>query len=393
MNKPLKIAIYSGAVPSTTFIERLIQGLAKNGNTIFLFGVQKAKQSAVKNVYYYTYTNKLSKLFQLIKYSILLRLFKSKDKKKLDAFILNKSKNTRLFKVKFYPILHHKPDIFHLQWAKSLDDWIWVQEFDIKLVLSLRGTHITISPTANEELVNMYSKYFPQVDGFHAVSNTISKIAQHYGAQTDKIKTVYSGLPLEEIQLKPKSEGIKTLKILSVGRSHWTKGYSVALDAMSLLKQTNFKFHYTITGIDNDEALLFQRHQLDLEQQVTFLETLPFEDVVKLQHSSDVLFLPSIEEGIANVVLEAMALGTLVVSTHCGGMREVIEDGLNGFLVPIRNPEAMANALMKVSTLSMEDYLNVIQSGRKTIEQQHSVEKMIADMQSLYGHVLNNGKL
>ena len=55
--------------------------------------------------------------------------------------------------------------------------------------------------------------------------------------------------------------------------------------------------------------------------------------VKELIKNADILLLSSVEEGIANVVLEAMALGTLVVSTECGGMNEVIKNNENGFLV------------------------------------------------------------
>lgn len=391
MDKPLKIAIYSGAVPSTTFIERLIQGLAASGHEVYLFGIQNKKVKSRGHVHFYTYrTNRLSKLFQLLKYSLLLFCYKPKEKKWLDKIISGKKENTRLLKVKYYPVLYHCPDIFHLQWAKSLDDWIWVQDFGMKLVLSLRGTHITISPIANKILADMYVQLFPRIDGFHAVSNATSLIAQNYGASPSKIKTVYSGLPLGEMVFHKKTEQERLLKILSVGRSHWTKGYTYALDAMVLMKSENIDFEYTIVGVDKDEELLFQRSQLNLEKEVRFLEELSFEDVKEEIKKADVLLLPSVEEGIANVVLEAMALGTLVVTTNCGGMNEVITDGKNGFLVHIRNPLQMALALQKVARLSLENYQSITKVARKTVEQQCDIDNTIANMQSLYDNVLND---
>lgn len=388
MNKTIKIAIYSGAVPSTTFIERLIKGLAVNGTRIFLFGVRNKKVSAIANIHYYTYSGKLSKLFQLIKYSLLLSIFKFKDKKKLDAIIYNKKINSRLLKVKYYPVLYHRPDIFHLQWAKGIEDWIWVKEFGIKLMLSLRGTHITISPNANEYWSNIYSQYFPKIDGFHAVSKSMIVEAQKYNVKKSKIKVIYSGLNLDNFHFFSKSNKIETLNILSVGRSHWTKGYSYALDVMKILKNKGTKFHYTIVGVNKNEELLYQRSQLDVEKEVTFINELPFEDVLTAMQKADVLLLSSIEEGIANVVLEGMALGTLVVSTDCGGMNEVIFNNKNGFIVPVRNSKAMALALEKAVQMSLSEYQKLTKAARVTIEQQHSSDKMITEMQGLYKNVL-----
>ena len=105
---------------------------------------------------------------------------------------------------------------------------------------------------------------------------------------------------------------------------------------------------------------------------------------------ADVLVLPSVEEGIANVVLEAMALGTLVVSTDCGGMHEVIINNENGFLIEIRDAVSMANILYKVSELSTIDYNKITNAARETIEKQHSHKKMIHEMNALYLKVLNN---
>ena len=102
---PKKIAIYSGEIPSTTFIERLIEGLINNGCQIFLFGWQKGSVSYAKNVSVFSYSNKWNKLYILLKYSFLLAIFKPKEKQKLDKIISNKKRNTSLYKVKYYPVL------------------------------------------------------------------------------------------------------------------------------------------------------------------------------------------------------------------------------------------------------------------------------------------------
>ena len=61
----------------------------------------------------------------------------------------------------------------------------------------------------------------------------------------------------------------------------------------------------------------------------------------------DLLILPSLNEGIANVVLEAMALGIPVISADCGGMSEVVLPNETGWLVPVRDSEAMGEAIIE----------------------------------------------
>jgi colanic acid/amylovoran biosynthesis glycosyltransferase len=386
-----KIAIYSGTVPSTTFIERLLFGLATKGNKILLFGSKNGEFDRLENIKYVTYSNVLSKLFIAIKYTLLLFLFKRKEKKKLDEIIERNKKKSRILKLKYYPVLYHGPDIFHLQWAKSIADWIWVQDFGIKLIVSLRGAHINYSPLADTDTAKTYETLFPKVDGFHAVSKAISIEAVKYNAPMPKIHIVYSGLELDKISFQLKNFDVNTpLNIISVGRAHWKKGYVYALNAVDQLKGMGVNFHYTIVGVGNDEELIYQRAQLDLEKEVSFIATLSFEEVLKAIRSADVLFLSSVEEGIANVVLESMALGTLVISTNCGGMEEVIIDRENGFLVPVRDSEAMAAALKKISEMPLSNYQKITKAARIKIEEQHSHQKMIKGMQALYLKVLNN---
>lgn len=390
MSKRIKIAIYSGIVPSTTFIERLSKGLAGKGSQVFIFGLKKGSVPSLPNSTYITYSNKLSKLLLLIKYTFLLFLIKPKEKRKLDKIISRSKKKQLVLRLKYYPVLYHCPDIFHLQWAKSIEDWVWVQEFGIKLILSLRGAHINYSPLTNSKIATTYKAFFPKVDGFHAVSKAISLEAMKYHAAMPKIKLVYSGLELERMPFQLKIVDANTpLKILSIGRAHWIKGYTYALNSAYLLKVAGVDFQYTIVGVGSNEELIYQRSQLELENEVVFLENLSFEEVIESIRQADVLLLSSLKEGIANVVLEAMALGTLVISTNCGGMDEVIVDNENGFLVPIRNSEAMASALKSISELPLPTYQKIATRARNTIEKQHNHEKMVAEMLDLYQKVLN----
>ncbi|MGB1309268.1 MAG: glycosyltransferase family 4 protein [Oceanihabitans sp.] len=388
MNKNLKIAIYTGETPSTTFIERLINGLAKKGMHIYIFGLQRKEMDAKANTFFITYTSKISKLFLFIKYSVLLSVYKNKAKKKLDKIILSKGNNIMHLKAKYYPVLYYKPDIFHLQWAKSISEWIWVQEFGMELILSLRGTHITISPNADKKWKQVYQEFFPRVKTFHAVSTSMLAKTTAFGVSSKNIHVIKSGLPLKKFPFTLKTKVNTQIKILSIGRSHFTKGYRYALDAMQILKTSNSSFQYSIIGLKQNEALLYQRAQLGLMQQVSFIAPKQFREVQKAILEADVLLLPSIEEGIANVVLEAMALGTLVISTNCGGMQEVILPNKTGFLVPTRNPEAIANAVQEVQTLTLKQYQEITKQARSFVEENHSEEKLITGMSNLYNHVI-----
>jgi len=383
--KNKRIAIYTGELPPPTFIDRLIVGLADAGHTILLFGsIQKKISYQHQNIQVIGYSGRWSKFLQLIKYSVLLFFLKNSKKKRLDNLLKVQNRSTYFDKMKYYPILYYQPDIFHLQWAKGIADWVWVKEFDMKLFVSLRGAHINYTPVSEPKYAEIYKKYFPLVDGFHAVSNAIAEEALKYNVSKEKTRVVYSGLNLNKIEFRISRRQENEIQIISVGRSHWKKGYNYALDAMRILKEENIKFKYTIVGIDLNEELYFQKTQLGLEDDILFIEKLSFEEVVDKIRKSAILLLPSVEEGIANVVLEAMALGTLVISTNCGGMAEVIEDNSNGYLVPTRDSEAIAKAVKAALKLNDAQRETMIVKAREYIEENHSEQKMINEMQNLY---------
>ena len=390
MSKPLKIAIYSGEIPSTTFIERLIFGLSKKNCKIYLFGYLNLAKKYSKNIHVYGYNdNRLFKFYLLLKYTILLFLFKRKDKLKLDAIIKSNYKNKAITKIKYYPVLWHKPDIFHLQWSKSIEDWIWVKEFGIKFIVSLRGAHINYSPLFDKNLAKTYKDLFPKVDGFHAVSNAILKEAEKYCADKNITKVIYSGLPNNDKIFTSNNNNDKIFTIISVGRNHWKKGYNYAIDCCKILKEKEIDFQYQIIGAKGSEELEYLINAQHLNENIILTNKMPFNEVQQHIKTANLLLLSSVEEGIANVVLEAMQLGTLVLSTNCGGMEEVIENGKNGFIVPIRDVEKMVSAIIEITKLKELEITEIIKNAKQTIKSNFTEESMIKNMLTLYQQVYN----
>jgi len=235
-------------------------------------------------------------------------------------------------------------------------------------------------------------KYFPMVAGFHAVSAAISLEAQKYGADPKK-NTIIPPAVKSEITEKwavEKSTQIDDeLKIISVGRCHWKKGYTFALDAMAILKEKNTNFHYTIIAVGKDEEnILYQINDLGLKKNVTFINGLQHKEVIKQVSNSNLFLLSSVEEGISNAVLEAMALGIPVISTDCGGMGEVIRNSENGFIVPIRDTAAMAGTIQKFIDLDKTYKINIIKNARETIIHNHLLSSQVNQFKSFYSKIV-----
>jgi colanic acid/amylovoran biosynthesis glycosyltransferase len=232
------------------------------------------------------------------------------------------------------------------------------------------------------------------VAGFHAVSAAISLEAQKYGADPKKITIIPPAVKsaLTEKWAVEKSTQIDDeLKIISVGRCHWKKGYTYALDAMALLKKKDVQFHYTIiAGGRDQENILYQIHDLGLNECVSFInDKLSHDEVLKKVSECDLFLLPSLEEGISNAVLEAMALGIPVISTDCGGMGEVIRNSENGFLVQVRDSESMAEKIEYISYLEKSEIKTIINNAKETLKNNYLLKDQVDSFKLFYKMIKN----
>lgn len=268
-------------------------------------------------------------------------------------------------------ILSFEPSILHFQWATHIDAYsrlILARRF--KCVVSLRGSQINIRPIVDLQVNELYRKLFPECY-FHAVSEAMKRRVLRYGVSEDHVKVIYSFVPQSFFDAydAARSEKEQPLRVLSIGRCHWIKGYWYAIEAIKLLRAKGINVHYTMVlqGGPTQE-ILYQIEDRDLKDHVTILDGIRHFEVINLMKQHDVLLLSSVEEGIANVVLEAMALGLPVISTNCGGMREIVMDGETGWLVPIRNPLAISDALERFMHLSDADVLVVRRKAHQLVK-------------------------
>jgi colanic acid/amylovoran biosynthesis glycosyltransferase len=386
----MHIGVYVNTLPTTVFINRLIGGLVSRNHEVTVFGTGLEPYEKVRGARYaafklYSFAN-YSKLLLFLRYTILLTLFKNREKKRLDARLRSKQEFSRHNQTRFYPILWHQPDVLHVQWVKGIEQFLWVQDFGIKLMTSLRGTHIYLNPVLEPDVALGYKRAFPQLHGVHAVCADLIEEATQYGLDKKLSKVIYSGLKMDDFEftlpsLKPKSEH---LRLISVGRQSWMKGYAYGVDAVALLKNRGLSVQYTVIGGANSEDLLFQINDLGIQNEVKLHGEMPFSEVKKHIKEANVLLLPSVSEGIANTAIEALALGTAVIASHCGGMAELISDGENGFLVPVRNPLAIAEAVVAWHLLALHQKDEMAKKGRSKVEGSFNEELMLAHFESFY---------
>jgi len=148
---------------------------------------------------------------------------------------------------------------------------------------------------------------------------------------------------------------------------------------------TPTKLHIVGDGPER-QRVLFTVEDLGLENHVQLHGRLPPEEVRRILWNSDAFILASLSEGISNAALEAMACGLPVVASDSGGMREAIREGVDGYLVAPRDPQALANALQKLVQPQVRRLLG--EAGRVRIEQDFSLDSQTDRFVELYDSVL-----
>lgn len=390
----MRIIIFDGSYKTTAFINRLASGLAER-HQVYILGFNEGVRTKLKNTYYVPLGSNQSKirfvstsLNYAIKYKSIPKLFVT-----FKNLIRGRRKELQEQNLRF--VLNKiQPDIIHLQWP-SVIPWFEnvLVEQNIPVILSQRGFHNNVVPFINQDNFKYLQHWYPKIAGFHSVSKAISLNGDKIWNSPKKInKVVYTGLPLLDFSFHEEYSVSEPLKLLSVGRPHWKKGYDYALQACRILKDQDISFHYSIIGGAGNEELQFLIADLGLQDYVSLEIRMPQAKVFKIMHESSMLLMPSVEEGVPNVAVEAMALGLPVLSTDCGGVPELIEDGVEGWVVPMRDPGVMAEAVISFSKLSLEEIERVRVAARKKVEVQHSEEGMVRGMENLYREVLINHK-
>ncbi|WP_340203183.1 glycosyltransferase family 4 protein [Ascidiimonas sp. W6] len=389
--QPLKILLFDGTFRTTAFINRLAEGLAQK-NEVLIAGFNESITQKVPGVRYSglgdnTYLLKFIRAGWVLSVKTLFKFGDVAQCFRFVLFLLQRKRKTLQQENLHKLIRLENPDIIHLQWVANLPMFEEIiRKKKHTVLLSQRGFHINVRPFVNEENKAYLQEWFPRLNGFHSVSKAIAaKSNAIWTSEHKKDVVVYSGLSLDKFPFREtyqKPSG--TLELLSVGRNHWKKGYKYALIACKLLKDKGIAFQYTLLGVQENEELLYLRQELGLQEHVQFIAKVPQQEVYERMQKSHLLLLPSLEEGIANVAIEAMALGLPVISSRCGGMAELIDDEVTGWLTDIADPEGMARAVLAFVKKQDNVIAQVRIKARNKVNEQHTATRMITEMETLY---------
>ena len=161
----------------------------------------------------------------------------------------------------------------------------------------------------------------------------------------DRLKIVHCGVDPARYAPGP-SRGEKGPQVLFVGRLAAVKGVRVLIDAFARLASDHPTARLTLVGDGPDRAALeLAVAKAGLTEQIEFTGYLSQDAVAETLANADIFALPSFAEGVPVALMEAMASQIPVLAPRVGGVAELVEDGVHGFVLPPGDVDALASAL------------------------------------------------
>ena len=168
---------------------------------------------------------------------------------------------------------------------------------------------------------------------------------------------------------------------LAIGRLEEAKDYPNMLQAFAAAKHEKAKLMIAGRG-PLDESLKELAKQLGLDEQVRFLGVR--DDIPRLMNAADAYLMSSAWEGMPIVLLEAASTGLPIVTTDVGGNREVVLDGVSGFLVESGDSASLADRMQRVMEMPLNDRKRMGDEGRKHIEKNYGLESVVDIWEDLF---------
>lgn len=227
------------------------------------------------------------------------------------------------------------------------------------------------------------------------VSHSLGKEALEYlNCDIDKIEVIPNGVALNKTFTKKQADSTNPLNILFVGRFVEYKGIIDILEIAKFLRDKNIQFEIKMVGSKKDNVYeqRFQRllKEYKLKDNVKVYNFVPNSQLLHFREESDICLIPSYYEPFGITVLEAMVSDTIVIGYSVGGIREIIDDGINGFLIEPHNFEGMAKKIIEVSNLKKSTKSKLKKRALDKCKREYDWKKIAENTAQIFRKVWND---
>jgi len=287
-------------------------------------------------------------------------------------------------------INREKPDIVNTH--SSLDSW--VTSIAAKLLRKtkpkiIRTRHLS-TPISRSYLSHLIYDIMP--DAIITTGEAIrERMIKHNGFDGLKIFSIPTGIDLERFNLarvKPSLQ-IEGFSIGMIGILRSWKGHKYFIEAIpKILRQIPNAVFYIIGDGPQKDNIINLIYNLSLKEKVLMLGHRG--DIPEIIASLDIIVHPSYaNEGVPQSILQALAMEKPVIASDVGAIKEVVIDGQTGFLIEPRHPAQLAEKVIELYR-NPELMVKFGREGRRLVEENYSLEKMLDKIEGLYKKLLAN---
>jgi glycosyltransferase involved in cell wall biosynthesis len=283
------------------------------------------------------------------------------------------------------PFLGRRLDLVHFEFLGLAALYPFAGEvMDVPVIVSCRGQDVhtlELRPLPEREALIACLR---RADAIHCVSDEMARAVGRISGRRHALWVNRPAVDTEHISPRPTRSPSRPLRILASGRLVWVKGFDYLLAAFARLRDRGIEFEADLLGDGPlKSALRFSIGDLELTRHVRLVGGVSSAEVLSRLQATDLYVLSSLEEGISNGVLEAMASGVPIVTTNAGGMSEAVTDGVEGLVVPIRDVDALATALERLAT---DDQLRLAmgKAARGRAETDFSMARQVTTFETIY---------
>jgi glycosyltransferase involved in cell wall biosynthesis len=204
----------------------------------------------------------------------------------------------------------------------------------------------------------------------------------------DRITVIHSGVECQAGPCKrPILDGTRVPVIGTAGPLEAVKGFPFFLGAAARVLATGRDVEFVIAGAGpEEESLRRLSRELGISDHVTFVPNLlDFSEAIQ---AMDIFCLPSLQQGIGTIMLEAMALGRPVIATRVGGVYRVVDDGVTGLLVPPSDSERLADRMLELLN-DPQRAQSIGAAAQAHVHGEFGEERMVQQTAEVYRHVLD----
>jgi colanic acid/amylovoran biosynthesis glycosyltransferase len=276
----------------------------------------------------------------------------------------------------------------------------YTRQLGMPLVVSLHGRDVTILMGRDKYrpawwfYLKHYRRLFDETALFLAASSELKDLLAGLGCPEDKIVVHRLGIDLTRFAYVKKPEKPKSPLIVMAGRFVEKKGHAFGIEAAAEAAGRGCRFKLLIVGDGPLEAQyrsLIEKHGLGNRTEMP--GTLPHERMAEILGRASVFLAPSVVAGNLDrdsgliVAKEASACGVPVIGTLHGGIPDIIDDGVTGYLVPERDVKSLAGRL--VSLLNSPEKCKAMgRAARQKMEKDYDIRKTVRALEKIYDSLL-----